>query len=182
MHKLKSKWTMADGVSSSSMTGARPQPQATAPVLVIGYGNTLRSDDGVGPRVAEALAAWRLPGVQSVVCDLLTPELAEPVARAGSVIFVDAAVDAPREVQFRPLEPAASSQLMAHTAAPQTLLALARDVFGRAPAAWWLTIPVQNIGIGETLSPLAQKGFEVALSELTTRFKPKAASAREPLI
>jgi Ni,Fe-hydrogenase maturation factor len=92
--------------------------------------------------------------------------LADPISRAETVIFVDAAVDAPREVQFRKLAPAASSQVMAHAANPATLLALARDVFGHAPEAWWLTIPVENLGMGEELSPLAQRGFETAVRML----------------
>lgn len=135
-------------------------------MLVIGYGNTLRSDDGVGPKVAEAVAALRLKGVETLACDLLTPELADPVSKADAVVFVDAAVDAPREVQLRPLAPADSSQIMAHAANPRTVLALARDVFGHAPKAWWLTIPAKNLGIGEELSDLARQGFETAVAEL----------------
>jgi Ni,Fe-hydrogenase maturation factor len=82
------------------------------------------------------------------------------------MVFVDAAVDVPREVQLRPLAPAASSQIMAHAADPRTMLALARDVFGHAPQAWWLTIPVENLGVGEELSALAQRGFESAVEEI----------------
>ena len=74
--------------------------------LIIGYGNTLRGDDGAGPRVAEAVAALNYPGVRTLVCPLLTPELADPISRAGAVLFVDAAVDAPHEVRLRELEPA----------------------------------------------------------------------------
>jgi hydrogenase maturation protease len=132
-------------------------------MLVIGYGNTLRSDDGVGPKVADAVAALNLPGVKSLSRALLAPELADPIAQAERVVLVDAAVDAPREVQLRPLSPAMSSQIMAHAADPATMLALARDVFGRAPQAWLLTIPAENMGIGELLSPLAQRGFSQAL-------------------
>ncbi len=135
-------------------------------LLIIGYGNTLRSDDGVGVKVAEAVDKLQLPGVRTLTCDLLTPEMAEPVAAAEAVVFVDAAVDAPREVQLRPLVPADSTQLMAHAADPRTLLALARDVFGHAPPAWWLTIPAENIGIGEQLSPMAESGFTVAVEKL----------------
>ena len=135
-------------------------------MLVIGYGNTLRRDDGVGPRVAEAVTALALPGVRALACPLLTPELADPVSRARVAIFVDAAVDAPREVQLRKLAPAGSSQVMAHAASPATLLALARDVFGHAPQAWWLTIPAEDLGMGEELSPLAQRGFEIAVQEV----------------
>jgi hydrogenase maturation protease len=109
--------------------------------LVIGYGNTLRGDDGVGPRVAETVGSLNLPGVHTLICQQLSPELAEPVSSADTVVFVDAAVDGTREVQLRKLEPNESSQLMAHTADPRTLLAMARDLFGHAPQAWWLTIP-----------------------------------------
>lgn len=137
-----------------------------AGVLVIGYGNTLRGDDGVGPRVAEAIGRLQLPGVRALICPLLTPELADPISRAGKVIFVDAAVDAPQEVQWRRLEPKASSQLMAHAADPRTMLALARDVFGHVPEAWWLTIPAVELGFSEELTPAAQQGLAEAVQKI----------------
>jgi hydrogenase maturation protease len=149
------------------MTAAKPQ--LPTDLLVIGYGNTLRRDDGVGPQVAEAVAALALPGVRTLACPLLTPELAEAAAQASVVIFVDAAVDAPREVQRRKLAPAESSQVIAHAASPATLLALARDVFGHSPEAWWLTIPVEDLSMGEEFSPLAQRGFETAVQEVRRR-------------
>ena len=135
-------------------------------LLILGYGNTLRRDDGVGPQVADAVAALHLPGVQTLAAPLLTPELADPVSRADTVVFVDAAVDAPREVQLRPLPPAESSQIMAHAASPATLLALARDVFGRAPRGWLLTIPAEDLGIGEDFTPLARRGLEEAVKRI----------------
>jgi hydrogenase maturation protease len=141
-------------------------PDGNPELLVIGYGNTLRSDDGVGPRIADAVALLDLEGVATITCDLLTPELADSVARSKEVVFVDAAVDGSPAVQLRPLVPADSSQLMAHAANPGTLLALARDVFGHAPPAWWLTIPVEHMGIGESLSTAAQKGFDVAIEKI----------------
>ena len=147
------------------------QQKSPVGILVIGYGNTLRRDDGVGPGVAEAVAALALPGVRTLACPLLTPELAEPVSQARMVLFVDAAVDAPREVQLRMLAPAESSQIMAHAASPATLLALARDVFGHAPEAWLITIPVEELGIGEEFSPLAQCGFEAAVRHVKAKAK-----------
>ena len=137
-----------------------------ADLLVIGYGNTLRRDDGVGVKVAEAVETLNLPGVHTLVCHQLTPELAETISQSRAVIFVDAAVDASGKVQLRPLEPAGTSQLMAHAADPRTMLALARDIFGRAPRAWWLTIPVEELGFGDELSPRAAEGFKVALERI----------------
>ena len=135
-------------------------------MLLIGYGNELRSDDGVGPKVAAAVEQMNLPGVQVIACHQLAPELAEIVSQARRVVFVDAAVDEPREVRFRPLQPAESSQLMAHAADPKTLLAMARDVYGRYPEAWWLTIPAVNLEFGEQLSPRTRQGFEIALARI----------------
>ncbi len=172
-----------------------PVPAVTieAELLVIGYGNTLRGDDGVGPRVAEAVEKLNLPGVRTLVCQQLSPECADPVSRARTVVFVDAVVNTgdnrqvtgdgetweaiggekschpPPDtchVQWRKLEPGESSQLMAHAADPRTLLALARDVFGHAPLAWWLTIPAVKLEFSETLTPEAQRGFEEAVEKI----------------
>jgi hydrogenase maturation protease len=135
-------------------------------ILVIGYGNTLRGDDAVGPCVAEAVAKLELSGVRTLVVPLLAPEIADPVAKAAKVIFVDAAVDAPQVVQWRKLEPNESSQLMAHAADPRTVLALARDVFGHVPEAWWLTIPAVEMGFSESLTPAAQRGVAEAVEKI----------------
>ncbi|MDD5140083.1 MAG: hydrogenase maturation protease [Verrucomicrobiales bacterium] len=135
-------------------------------ILVIGYGNTLRGDDGVGPRVAEAVGNLRLPGVRTLVCQQLSPEHAAPISLARTVIFVDAAVDAPKEVQFRRLAPNDTSQLMAHAADPRTMLALSRDVFGQVPQAWWLTIPAVDLSFREDFSPEGRRGYTEAVEKI----------------
>jgi hydrogenase maturation protease len=141
-------------------------PPETTGLLVIGYGNPLRCDDGVGPKVAEAVEALQLSGVHTLVCQQLSPEHAEPISRARVVVFVDAAMDALKETELLKLEPGETSQLMAHAADPRTMLALARDVFGHAPEAWWLTIPAVKLGFGTDFSPATQRGFEVALKKI----------------
>ena len=67
---------------------------------------------------------------------------------------------------MRKQAPSDSSQVVAHAANAATLLALARDVFGHAPEAWLLTIPVADVGLGEDLSPLAHSGFDQAVQEV----------------
>lgn len=153
----------------------KPNPVRRDDLLIIGYGNTLRGDDGAGPHVAEAVAARNYPGVRTLACALLTPELADPISQARVAVFVDAAVDAPHEVRLRKLEPAASSQIMSHAADPVTLLALARDVFGRAPEAWWLTIPAVQFDFGGDFSPQTQNGIAIALEKITARIVPRGA-------
>jgi hydrogenase maturation protease len=148
-----------------------PPPAAAPDLLVIGYGNTLRRDDGAGPRVAEAVAALKLPGVRTIACHQLSPEQADDIARARAVIFVDASVEAPAETELRRIEPGETTQLMAHAADPRTMLALARDVFGHAPRAWLLTIPVVKMGFGETLAPETQHHLEKAVHQIECLYR-----------
>ena len=135
-------------------------------LLVIGYGNPLRRDDGVGPKVAASVAEWNLPGVRTLIAHQLTPELAEPIASAGRVVFVDAGIGPVESVQRREIQPKNSFEIITHAADPRSLLALAKQVFGRCPPASWLSIPVQDLDFGEELSPLARQGMEAALAEL----------------
>ena len=76
--------------------------------LILACGNTLREDDGVGPW----LAAWAEeqfagePLVRVISRQQWTPELAEEIAGAESVIFIDCAVSAqPGSVQVAAVEP-----------------------------------------------------------------------------
>ena len=138
-----------------------------AGLLVIGYGNELRGDDAVGPRVAIEVAGWKREGLRTMACHQLTPELADPIAAAGRVIFVDATVASVGEVSMCEIGPASPSPaIMTHVVDPQTLLRLAKQVFGRCPQAWWLTVPVENLDFGEKLSPLAQRGLQQALEKI----------------
>jgi hydrogenase maturation protease len=135
-------------------------------LLIIGYGNTLRRDDGVGPKVAEAVAALNLPGVQAIVRHQLVPELAGPISQARAVVFVDADAKAAGEAELRPIMADSGGQILAHATDPRSLLALAEKIFGRNPQAWLLAIPVEDLGIGDGLSPRAAAGFQIALKEI----------------
>lgn len=143
-------------------------------ILVIGYGNSLRGDDGIGPAIVEALGQIPLPGVRTLISPLLAPELADPVSRAREVIFVDASALPQTSVLWRPLAPAENAQIIAHAADPQILLALARDVFGHAPEAWWLTLPVYDMGFQVGLSPGASAHFQPALDQLVAHCRGRA--------
>ena len=134
--------------------------------LVIGYGNTLRRDDGVGVEVAQAVAAMNLPGVNVITSHQLVPELAEPISRANAVIFVDADVAATGRPKLRPIEAAPASQTFAHAANPGSLLALAREVFNGSPRAWSLAVPVEDFSFGFGLSPRSKKALDAAVKAI----------------
>ncbi|HZW30616.1 MAG TPA: hydrogenase maturation protease, partial [Isosphaeraceae bacterium] len=138
-------------------------------VLVIGYGNTLRTDDGVGRRVAMAVASWELPGMRSIAVHQLTPELAEPLANAELAIFVDARfADGEETVEVHRLEPSASRGGLGHVSDPRSLLALARAIYGGSPRTWLVMVPAADLSLGEGLSSTAARGAEVALARIAT--------------
>jgi hydrogenase maturation protease len=134
--------------------------------LVVGYGNTLRRDDGVGVKVAEAVDALNLPGVSVLTRHQLVPELASDLSRARTVVFVDAAAAAESNLELRQVVAGNDGRILAHAADPRSLLALSRQIFGRCPSAWCLAIPVQDFGFGEGLSAQAQAGLELAVQKI----------------
>ena len=137
-------------------------------LLVIGYGNELRRDDGVGPRAARAVAAWQLPGVEGVAAHQLTPELAERIGEAERVVFVDAGQD--DVVLARPVGPGRTAQALGHTGDPRELLALAEALYGHRPEVWLMTLPAPDLGFGEGLSAMAEHGLAEALRQIRTSF------------
>lgn len=130
--------------------------------LVIGYGNTLRHDDGVGVEVAQAIEAMNLPGVTVITRHQLVPELAAPISESRAVIFVDADPTTTDGPELRPIEASKSAQIMAHAANPHSLLALARELFGWHPKAWLLSVPCEDFRFGVGLSHRSQTGLRAA--------------------
>lgn len=144
-----------------------------APLLVIGYGNTLRGDDGVGYQVAEAVAEWQLPGVRSRAVHQLLPELAEAMAEVKTVVFVDAvvgndsvALSTPLEIKIQPVRAKKEASLRSHLFSPEILLILTKQLYGVTPKAYLLTIPAFDFSLGTTLSWGASTGKHLALEEL----------------
>jgi hydrogenase maturation protease len=135
--------------------------------LVIGYGNALRGDDGVGPRVATHLSST-LSGapVQALALHQLAPELAEPISQAAQVIFVDACVgEPPGAVACRLLAPLDGAALgLGHHLTPDALLAYAQLWYGRCPPAHLITITGQNFGYTEQLSAPVETAVDEAVA------------------
>ena len=139
--------------------------------IVIGYGNDLRRDDGAGRRVADAIASRRLSEVTVYSVHQLTPELADALGAASVVVFVDARVpdgddDGAVRVEQIAVDAPVPTNPVGHFGDPRHLLRLARTLYGRAPEAWWVTIPASDFGFGESLTEAASKGVETAIREV----------------
>lgn len=141
-----------------------------AGVLVVGYGNELRGDDGAGPAVAAAATRDpRLAGADIRSLRQLTPELALDVSRASLVVLVDAdAGHAPGTVLVRRLVdgPDATGDAVSawsHHLGPESLTALARELWGAAAPVFVVCLGVSSLGVGEGLSADVASAVPVAV-------------------
>jgi hydrogenase maturation protease len=146
--------TTAGAPSEQRATRHRAGPPPGA-VLIVGYGNSLRTDDGVGPAVAARLVGDpRLAGADIRCEHQLTPELALDASQASLLVLVDAAEgEAPGQVSMRRLAPSVDSgTAWTHHLDPSGLVGLARELWGTAPPVIIVSIGPASLELGETLS------------------------------
>jgi len=134
---------------------ASPRP------LIIGIGNPLRSDDGLGWAVAQQLSQDG-----DMDCDIrtvhqLTPELAQWMAVANLIVMIDASYEGePGELRIRPLSlPAQPGAVGTHYTTPEELVALTVAIYGHCPRVVVVTMTGANFGLGEQLSLTVVQGL-----------------------
>ncbi|MGK7897404.1 MAG: hydrogenase maturation protease [Xenococcus sp. (in: cyanobacteria)] len=137
--------------------------------VVIGYGNSLRSDDGAGQIVANTIAEWELSGVKSLAVHQLTPELAENISQVDTVIFVDAVVTDsanPESVQIQKIKAADHNNSLGHNCDPRSLIAMTQILYGKVVTAYWVLIPAVNFDFGEQFSCVTKRAIDIALKQV----------------
>ena len=143
-------------------------------ILIIAYGNPMRSDDGLAWRAADALEK-KLAGTDVEILRLhqLAPELAETVTRAKAVIFVDAAAPnqangQPGEVRSSTFETIEGLSRFSHQLSPAAVLALARQLYGVNLCAFTVTLTGEKFDHGEALSPLIAAALPALVARIET--------------
>jgi hydrogenase maturation protease len=132
-------------------------------VLLIGYGNPGRRDDGLGPALAEAVERLGVPGVTVDSDYQLTVEDAAAVAEHDVVIFADADTSGPEPYSFRRIEPRSAMSFTSHSVQPAALMGLARDLFGARTEGYLLGIRGYAFNtFEESLSDRARANLEAA--------------------
>lgn len=145
----------------------------SGPIWIVGYGNPLRGDDGVGQEVATALVQQRnsVAGLASatITCaHQLLPEMALDISRSRFAVFIDAAHDGrpggsvSLQLLAEPDEPGPDQPAGAscwEDFTPANLLALSRCLFGIAPVGAVVTVGVVALGLGTGLSPLVRSAI-----------------------
>ncbi|MGB5595128.1 MAG: hydrogenase maturation protease [Crocosphaera sp.] len=140
-------------------------------ILIIGYGNTLRGDDGVGYKIAEIIDQWNLDNITSIAVHQLTPDLAEKISQVDTVIFIDAIYVTDintAKIDIKPISINPQINNLGHHNNPEQLLSLTQAIYQNIPLAYWILIPAINFNFSEEFSPITQKCVTLALEKIKT--------------
>jgi len=146
-----------------------PWTETDRPVLVLGYGNVLRGDDGAGPAAAEALRK-RLPAhtAEVLVAHQLLPEMSQRLSRCQLAIFIDADWNLPAG-QVRRKDIAADcdgGRSIGHQQSPQQLLCMALALYGHAPQAVLFHIGAARFGFEQGLSQQVKQAIPLLVQQV----------------
>ncbi len=153
-------------------------------VLVLGYGNPGRLDDGLGPALVSALEALELPGLTVDADYQLMVEDAAALRDVDVVVFVDAATRGPSPFYVKRVMPQKREiAFSSHSVEPEEVLALARDLFQASPEAYIVGIRGYDFdAFGEGLSSRALENLDAThefLADVLRRGDMRRLRARQ---
>lgn len=161
-----------NGRSAPEKRENRPPVSLTIPkILVVGYGNPDREDDGVAWFILQGLAARLARDVSELEYEIdpagpsphlafvlqLLPEIAETMAGYDYVCFIDAHTGAfDQVIRFEEVRPDSQPSSFTHHLNPAACLAMAATLYGHAPRTVFLSIRGYSFGFGQSLSPVTE--------------------------
>jgi len=151
-------------------------------VVIIGYGNPLRGDDGVGWVVAKELQELLISDAITIkTCIQLTPELAADLCDAEIAILIDARAGEPAGAVFcEQVEPLPALPSSSHHFAPAALLSYAHHFFGKAPRTYLVSVNGAEFGYQEHLSPPVRKAIPKVVKFICSLIEQFVAEQCQP--
>jgi hydrogenase maturation protease len=130
-------------------------------VLVIGYGNQLRSDDALGwYAIGQLAVALDAKAVTLIARHQLTPDLAGDMRHADLVIFVEARNGSPAgKIIQSTVEPVSAAATFTHNSSPAILLAKTQALYGVSPETVVFSVNGASFDFGEKLTPPVQEAL-----------------------
>lgn len=131
--------------------------------LVIGFGNTIRTDDNAGIWIAEQLAALQLSGVVVETQHQLSLDLLEEFHRFSRLLFIDASTEG-EPLRFEKVgQPQVMIPPSAHHLTPADLVGMYAKLYDQEAEAFFCTVRGENFEFGTELTPAAQARAEKAV-------------------
>lgn len=135
-------------------------------ILVYGYGNPGRQDDGLGVALVERLESWaaeqNLPDVRFENNYQLNIEDAEAISHHDLVIFADASREDIEDYCLSEVDGEGDLSFTTHAASPDYILKLSRELFDRDPRVLLLHIRGHEWDFREGISDRAGDNLDRA--------------------
>lgn len=141
-------------------------------ILIIGYGNPMRGDDGLGQAAAERIKALvHDEQVEIIVRHQMGVELLEKLRDAELALFIDAHVgDVPGDIKQEEIAPdTAPPGSFSHHIRPEVLLGCVQALYNRHPETVVYSIAAQSFDHGEELSPAVEAALPGLISMVLAR-------------
>ena len=136
-------------------------------ILVYGYGNPGREDDGLGIELVKQLEEWsKKSGMQGIDFDSnyqLNIEDAEAISAKDVVVFIDASTEDIEDFILTEVTGESDVSFTTHAASPGYIVKLCADLFGKCPRVFLLHIKGYQWEFKEGLSEPAQNNLHKAL-------------------
>ena len=157
--------------SAVASTPTASTPVATKSILVLGFGNPAREDDGIGLAIVEGIKN------QDVTVESnyqLTVEDSSTIAEHDVVIFVDASIDSAEPFAFCRVQPRRNESFSTHSILPPDVLGMAHDMFGSKAEGYMLSVRGYSFRMfTEEMSASARANVDDAVRFLETILQTK---------
>jgi hydrogenase maturation protease len=132
-------------------------------ICIIGIGNTLRGDDGVGAYACSEIQTLNLPGVDTMVVQQLTPDLMEDLQQYKHVIITDASYNC-KGFAFYPLEAdETNAQTSSHAVNASMFYLLFKKIYSKQRSFYICVIEPEDVSIGSGLTISAKANADKAV-------------------
>ncbi len=148
-----------------------PKPK----ILIYGYGNPGRQDDGLGVLLTDMVEEWKTQnGFETIETDSnyqLNIEDAANIAEKDIVIFADASQENIDSIDFTIVEPSAEVNFTMHTCSPSFVLHLCKDIYDKIPQTFLLHIKGYEWELKEELTEKARENLDKAFQFLIKKLE-----------
>lgn len=135
-------------------------------ILVYGYGNPGREDDGLGIELVKKLEDWsKQSGLHGIKCDSnyqLNIEDAEIISGKDVVIFADASTEEIDDFILTEVTGESEATFTTHAASPGYIVKLCTELFGKCPRVYLLHIKGYQWEFREQISEKAEHNLNNA--------------------
>jgi hydrogenase maturation protease len=135
-------------------------------ILIYGYGNPGREDDGLGIELVKKLETWSkqigLNGIEFDSNYQLNIEDAETISVKDVVIFADASTEEIDEFILTEVTGESDAIFTTHAASPGYIVKLCTDLFGKCPHVYLLHIKGYQWEFREKISDRAEHNLKNA--------------------